>query len=247
MASTPNTADNAELVCTMPPPPAGKTSRRPMPCLSPHDRVSPFSVWDDSHDMSLASLSPPPQEYENRTDTDEDESAERARREEEESLALARALQAEEAMAVSYAMSVDYLRHNRNEFSEEDLAALQAAMAEDEEEEEAVEEDTEDGLSYELLLRLGERIGDVKSERWARVAREKIDSLATYTYDPKTTIGKDEHDCGVKCLVCQFAYEKNECLRKLPCGHSFHTECVDQWLMTKDCCPYCRQAIVEEE
>jgi hypothetical protein len=176
--------------------------------------------------------------------TDE-ERQEQARREEEESIALARELMAEEAMAVSYAMSVDYLRHNRDQFSEEDLAALQAVMEADEEEAQELEVE-DDGMSYELMLRLGERMGDVKSERWSRVAREKISALPTFQFDPKTVCGKDENDCEVKCLVCQFQYEKEEGLRRLPCGHCFHTECVDQWLMSKDCCPYCRTAIVKE-
>ena len=33
---------------------------------------------------------------------------------------------------------------------------------------ETLEEDDDGGLSYELMLRLGERLGDVKSERWAQ-------------------------------------------------------------------------------
>jgi hypothetical protein len=170
---------------------------------------------------------------------------------EEESLALARALMAEEAMAVSYAMSVDYLTHNRDQFSEEDLAALQAAMEEEDEDAAAAAEEVEEaeangGLSYDFMLRLGERMGDVKSERWSRVAREKIELLDTFEYDPATTADKDANDCAVKCLVCQFPYEAKECLRCLPCGHTFHSECVDTWLMGKNWCPYCRQAIVEE-
>jgi hypothetical protein len=201
-------------------------------------------------DMSLSLVSTPREESQsdNREDVAEDGAEERRRREEEESIELARALMAEEAMAVSYQMSVDYLRYNRDQFSEEDLAALQAAMEEEEEVEQVVEGDQEDGgMSYELMLRLGEQMGDVKSERWSRVAREKIACLPTFKYDPAKTTDKDENDCEVKCMVCQFSYEKKECLRRLPCGHCFHTECVDRWLMAKDCCPYCRQAIVNEE
>ena len=97
-----------------------------------------------------------------------------------------------------------------------------------------------------MMLRLGETLGDVKSERWARVAKEKISALPTFRFDPQSAVGKDENDCEVKCLVCQFSYEKDEGLRRLPCTHCFHTECVDQWLSEKDCCPYCRTAIVEE-
>lgn len=183
---------------------------------------------------------------ENATESEED----RQRREEEESIALARAMMAEEAMAVSYHMSVDYLRNNQDQFSEEDLAALQAAMEEDEvvDEELAAEVEGDNSMSYDLMLRLGERLGDVKTERWSRIAKEKINELPTFQFDPEAVKGMDENDCNVKCLVCQFAYEKDETLRRLPrCNHCFHRDCVDQWLMSKDFCAYCRVPIVEED
>jgi hypothetical protein len=198
------------------------------------------------HNAASQMAASPPRRDAEAEDTEED-LQEQARRAEAESIALARALMAEEAMAASYAMSMDYLNHNRDQFSEEDLAALQAAMEEDEPEEVEVPlEDEDGGMSYELMLRLGDRLGDVKSERWARVAREKINVLPTFQFCPKAVCDKDEDDYEVKCLVCQFAYEKDDGLRRLPCSHCFHTECVDQWLMTKDFCPYCRTAIVEE-
>lgn len=177
-------------------------------------------------------------------DVDENENRMNAQRDEEESLALARALMAEEAMAASYVLSVDYLRNNRDQFSEEDLAALQAAMDEDEPIEEEGEMD-DSAMSYELMLRLGERLGDVKSERWAMVAHDKIKELPTFHFDQKKVTDKEENDCEVKCLICQCQYEENELLRRLPCGHCFHADCVDQWLMSKDCCPYCRGPIVQ--
>jgi hypothetical protein len=184
-------------------------------------------------------------------DEDEIRANERARREEEESLELARALMAEEAMA-SYAQSMDYLQNNQDQFSEEDLAALQAAMDEEQnqhaveinaEVEEALDDD-DNGDSYEFMLRLGERIGDVKTERWTQVAQQKIDILPIVEFDPKKLCMKnDVNDCDVKCLVCQEDYCKGEHMRKLPCGHCFHKECVDQWLLSKDFCPYCRTTL----
>lgn len=175
---------------------------------------------------------------------------ERCQREEEESIALARALMAEEAMAVSYQMSNEYLRNNRDQFSEEDLAALQAAIEEDESEAQeahGVEEQEDGTLSYDLMLRLGDALGDVKTERWQQVAQEKINELPTFKFDPTKAHGLDANDCRVKCLVCQFSYEEGEELRQLRCSHCFHSECVDQWLQSKDCCPYCRTAITNEE
>jgi hypothetical protein len=108
-------------------------------------------------------------------------------------------------------------------------------------------EESEGGdLTYEMMLRLGEHLGDVKTERWGRIANDKINRLLSFTFDPESAKGKDENDCQVKCLVCQFAYEKQECLRHLPCNLCFHKDCVDQWLQAKDFCPYCRTPIVEE-
>ena len=170
---------------------------------------------------------------------------------------------AEEAMA-SYAISTEFLRQNADQFSSEDLAALQAAMAEEDPEtnldteEVGGEDDDGDGnddgdgdddgyseeeLSYDALLRLGERIGDVKDERWALIAHEKIRMLLTLPWERSMAHGKEENHTLVKCQVCQFPYEEGDELRELPCEHYFHRECVDSWLQTKSTCALCRKPI----
>lgn len=256
MPSTPVNNRDAEVEQCAPTKPLESTSFRPLgPAI---ETPLPMQRLNDSRDYSPQEPNFTPEtnnggrdENENESDNTATESEEdRQRREEEESLALARALMAEEAMAVSYHMSVDYLRNNQDQFSEEDLAALQAAMEEDEVVDEELEEavEADNSMSYELMLRLGERLGDVKSERWSRIAREKIDQQPTFKFDPEAVKGMDENDCNVKCLVCQFAYEKDETLRRMTrCNHCFHKDCIDQWLMSKDFCPYCRKSIVEDE
>ena len=174
----------------------------------------------------------------------------RRQREEEESIELARQMMAEEAMA-SYHHHFQIVRDSAD-LSQEDREALQAALAEDEreaqEEEGAdIEQDEDGNMSYETMLQLGERIGDVKSERWTMVAQKHIAKLPVFTFQNATSMkddGKEENDSDLKCLVCQCEYEQDESLRRLPCGHCFHTDCVDQWLKTKDFCLYCRQTIV---
>ena len=205
------------------------------------------------------------EEAEEEKEEEEEEREERILREEEESIALARQMMAEEAMA-SHRMSADLLRENASQFSPEDFHALQAALNEEEtepimydptdnqeEEDDSLQE--EENLSYEALIQLGERIGDVKSDRWAMVAKDVIQKLEVVHYDPTNSIATTmvgccedsfTNDTELKCLVCQFPYERNAVLRKLPCGHCFHLECVDRWLMEKDICPYCRQSIVEK-
>jgi len=187
----------------------------------------------------------------NQNESSEKETEEDRRlREDTESEALARQLMAEEAL-FSYNQNAQFLQENENEYSEEDLAALRAIMAEENPVLEGELEDEEDAMdsadmSYEALLDLGERMGDVKSERWAIRAKEEIVKLPSALFCNSMAEGKDENDSGVKCLVCQFAYEEGETIRTLPCKHYFHHECVDRWLMAKDCCPYCRQCIVDE-
>ena len=170
--------------------------------------------------------------------SDEEVSAARRRNSEEESIELARQLMAEEAMA-SYQHHVQMLRIDQ--LSQEDFAAFRTALETDDGMLDEQRDDEEDPMSsYDAMLQLGERIGDVKSERWSMIAKTEIEKL------PKIQFKKD---CRVElphCLVCQCEFEHSEELRELPCQHCFHVDCVDQWLMEKDFCPHCRHSIVGE-
>lgn len=155
---------------------------------------------------------------------------------------LARQLMAEEALA-SYEASVQFLRDNANNFSEEAMAAILSAMDderpfmqqlheqdEDEGEEELLESSRE--LSYDTLLCLGERLGNVKEDRWSLRSQEYIDKLPIDTFLRWSSNGEEEEDresSSSKCLVCQHTYEEEDCLRKLPCDRLFHLECIEHW------------------
>jgi len=45
------------------------------------------------------------------------------------------------------------------------------------------------------------------------------------------------------CAICLSDYEGGEPIRFLPCGHHFHSMCVDQWLLSNKTCPFCKQEI----
>jgi Ring finger domain len=172
------------------------------------------------------------------------EDACRKEREEEESIELARRLMAEEAMA-SYQHHFQLLRESANLLSQEDYDALQRALEENDDDETELGEDQD--LSYDAMLELGERIGDVKTERWTMIATAEINKLPTFKFSSIsiTNAAKNSDDNERKCLVCQFEYEPKEEIRRMPCGHCFHKACVDVWLQQRDFCPYCRQCIVE--
>jgi hypothetical protein len=56
-----------------------------------------------------------------------------------------------------------------------------------------------------------------------------------------------EHHPYTLCALCIEQYGLNDCIRELPCKHSFHQSCVDPWLIAKLTCPMCKTLITAEE
>ncbi|CAF1091523.1 unnamed protein product [Adineta ricciae] len=61
---------------------------------------------------------------------------------------------------------------------------------------------------------------------------------------PDVTFGEisDQFD-QKECVICRMEYEANEKVKRLPCGHLFHVECITKWLETTRVCATCRQRI----
>ncbi|KAJ2897657.1 hypothetical protein IWW38_001643 [Coemansia aciculifera] len=54
----------------------------------------------------------------------------------------------------------------------------------------------------------------------------------------KVTDSADEE--ATACVVCLDVYTANSTVRKLACGHAFHPNCIDKWLLKRSCrCPLC--------
>lgn len=51
---------------------------------------------------------------------------------------------------------------------------------------------------------------------------------------------EEEEEEADKCTICLSEFEIEEDVRRLPCMHLFHVECVDQWLGQNKRCPICR-------
>ncbi|KAL3501217.1 hypothetical protein ACH5RR_035666 [Cinchona calisaya] len=64
-----------------------------------------------------------------------------------------------------------------------------------------------------------------------------IDALPVFLYKDIIMGSKEPFDCAV-CLCEFFVQDK---LRLLPlCGHAFHIDCIDKWLLSNSTCPLCR-------
>lgn len=68
-------------------------------------------------------------------------------------------------------------------------------------------------------------------------SKEIIDAnTLAYTYIQLKTKENEKE----KCTICLCEYESNEHVRRLPCMHLFHLQCIDQWLPSNKKCPICR-------
>ncbi|XP_020270707.1 probable E3 ubiquitin-protein ligase HIP1 isoform X2 [Asparagus officinalis] len=91
-----------------------------------------------------------------------------------------------------------------------------------------------DNMSYEELLALTERIGNVSTG----ISEETIvKCLKQRKYISLT----EETPSDVEpCCICQEEYVEEDEVGRLDCGHDFHTDCIKQWLMMKNLCPICK-------
>jgi len=98
-------------------------------------------------------------------------------------------------------------------------------------------DDDELDCSYEGLLRLEERIGNVRHN----LDTNLIDKNKVLKYN------KDNKEIQeTKCSICLLNYEKNDELRKLLCSHTFHKDCIDNWFKNSSTCPICRTDLKEK-
>ena len=72
------------------------------------------------------------------------------------------------------------------------------------------------------------------------MSREQINEIPIISFEKNSQTAKGEEE---KCSICITEYENGEKIRKLPCSHLFHPECVDTWLVQNSSCPVCKHDI----
>ncbi|XP_049606938.1 E3 ubiquitin-protein ligase RNF115 [Syngnathus scovelli] len=60
---------------------------------------------------------------------------------------------------------------------------------------------------------------------------------------PTVCISQEQTDRRLECTICREEYSWGECVRKLPCLHYFHSDCIVPWLELHDTCPVCRKSL----
>ena len=117
-----------------------------------------------------------------------------------------------------------------------------------------------DGLTYEGLLELTERVGRKVNETWTDESKAKLESNSSLISPAKYLSELDKKCCpdeassegnsinDRRCPICLGDFDADtteENLRQLhSCQHVFHVACLDTWLQTKACCPLCNQDVM---
>lgn len=93
-----------------------------------------------------------------------------------------------------------------------------------------------DQMSYEELLQM---FGD-GTEHIRGATQQTIQSLPTHTIENVEAEFPKEFR---SCCICLEEYKNDDKLRRLPCFHSFHIQCVDRWLSANASCPICKHEL----
>uniref|UniRef100_A0A670ZPB5 RING-type E3 ubiquitin transferase n=1 Tax=Pseudonaja textilis TaxID=8673 RepID=A0A670ZPB5_PSETE len=72
---------------------------------------------------------------------------------------------------------------------------------------------------------------------------QKVLALKTRRYQPGRAPHSWAHEID-SCAICLDQFQKNQCLRILPCLHEFHRDCVDPWLLLQQTCPLCKHNVL---
>ncbi|KAK9279836.1 hypothetical protein L1049_013518 [Liquidambar formosana] len=99
-----------------------------------------------------------------------------------------------------------------------------------------------DNMSYEELLALEERMGNVSTALTEETVAKCLKRSIYETTPPEVgTMGFGREDDDVKCSICQEEYVVgDEVGRLLQCEHRYHVVCIHQWLRLKNWCPVCK-------
>jgi hypothetical protein len=82
---------------------------------------------------------------------------------------------------------------------------------------------------YDALLAL-----DENNHQHAGASESQINNL------PQSVIQSNIEE---PCAVCLDNPSIGDTIRRLPCFHMFHKECIDEWLRRKKLCPVCKSGI----
>lgn len=104
-----------------------------------------------------------------------------------------------------------------------------------------------DHLDMELLLLLNLYVRYVN----CRVMYEKLNNYFEYykkvlSVFESLPVARIDEKCVVRnesCSICLETFIMHEKVKSMPCAHTFHANCIKEWLQRKLNCPVCREEV----
>ena len=121
---------------------------------------------------------------------------------------------------ITIAMLSRLLALNRENFSARDAAMLRIALT---------QRDFNEN-DYEILQQLDESKVDEGCNEY------EIERLPEHLQLETTNR---------KCSICLGPFEVGDRVRTIPCLHSYHKDCIDEWLRKKAQCPICKSSVTD--
>jgi hypothetical protein len=90
--------------------------------------------------------------------------------------------------------------------------------------------------------------GLLTESQLATITEEKFDAKKENSHagEEGTTLNDDESNSACCCSICLEDFEDQEVIRKLPCEHKYHGECLVPWLTERSgTCPLCKFDVLE--
>lgn len=83
-------------------------------------------------------------------------------------------------------------------------------------------------------------VSQLAEEEQVKIAKRigLIQHLPTGTYDGGGSSKKSR-----ECVICMVEFVMGDSIRFLPCMHTYHVKCIDDWLMRNFICPSCMEPV----
>ena len=76
------------------------------------------------------------------------------------------------------------------------------------------------------------------TKRSKGLKKSKINQIQELEYKVKPASDQEK-----KCVICYENFKNRDKFKLLQCGHRFHAQCINSWLLQKDTCPLCLHSV----